>query len=94
MTKRQYIILLVTSLTLVILTGINGYLQFHDQKLATAAQRLQNYILQARQIDTPLQNLVTRMATDSDKEPRLKDILVKRGVKATLNVDGQERQYP
>ena len=94
MTKRQYLILLGASLTLVILTGVNGYLQFHDQKLNNVAQRLQNYIIQSRQIDTPLQNLVTRMATDSEKEPRLKDILVKRGVKATLNVDGQERQYP
>jgi hypothetical protein len=94
MTKSQFLILLILSVSLVVLIGLNGYLQFQDQRMASGAQQLQNFILQTRQVDTPLQNLVTRVAADSDKEPRLKDILSKRGVKATLNVDGQERQYP
>jgi hypothetical protein len=94
MTKRQFFILLGTSMVLVILIAVNGYLQFQDQKYTNIAQGMQNYILKASQVDTPLQNLITRVAADSDKEPRLKEILTKRGVKATLNIDGQERQYP
>jgi hypothetical protein len=91
MTKRQFLILLITSLTLVVLTGINFYLQVQTQRLNYTAQQLQNIIIQARQTDGPLQNLATRIANDSEKEPRLKEILAKRGVKATLNTEGQAR---
>ena len=94
MTRTQYITLIVTSITLVVVTVLNLYLQHGIQRANNIAMQQQAYINNSRQVDGTLQQLVIRIAQGSDRDPRLRDILAKRGLKATLNIDGQERQFP
>ncbi len=94
MTKTKYTILMATSITLVVLTVINFLIQIQTQRLNNLAMQQQAYINSARQADGTLQQLVIRVAAGSDKDARLRDLLAKHGLKATLNIDGQERQFP
>jgi len=94
MTKTQYLILVATSVTLVVLGIINFVLQVKTQQENNLALQYQSYINNAHQGDSTLQQLVVRIAQGSDKDARLRDILAKHGLKATLTIDGQERQFP
>ena len=86
--------MLVTSVTLVVVTVANLFVQRSIQQANNVAMQQQAYINNTRQADSTLQQLVIRIAQGSDRDPRLRDILAKRGLKATLNIDGQERQFP
>lgn len=94
MTRTQFLILMVTSVTLVVVTVANLFVQRSIQQANNLAMQQQAYINNTRQADSTLQQLVIRIAQGSDHDPRLRDILSKRGLKATLNIDGQERQFP
>ena len=94
MTRTQYLILIITSVTLVVVTVANLFVQRSIQQANNLAMQQQAYINNTRQADSTLQQLVIRIAQGSDRDPRLRDILSKRGLKATLNIDGQERQFP
>ncbi len=94
MTRTQFLILIVTSITLVVVTVANLLVQRSIQQANNLAMQQQAYINNTRQADSTLQQLVIRIAQASDRDPRLRDILAKRGLKATLNIDGQERQFP
>ena len=56
--------------------------------------REQAYIAQARQLETILDQLAKRIARGSDTDSKLKNILVKYGMKVTLETDGKKKSYP
>jgi hypothetical protein len=82
MTKKQYAVLMVTSVMLVIL-------MFANLALAHRAQATNNQILEAqvfinknRPVDGALQQLAIRTAQAAEKEPKMKDLLAKYGIQA------------
>ncbi len=94
MSKNQYIILMVTSVGLGHADHYQSVVQHQSQVANSVAMQQQAYINNAKQVDGTLQQLVIRIAQGSDKDSRLRDILANHGLKATLNIDGQERQFP
>ena len=54
----------------------------------------QTEINNGRQFASVLDQIARRMASGSETEPRLTNILAKYGLKVTLDVNGQKKNYP
>ena len=88
MTRTEYLILLATSVILVLLTSVNFLVQTQTQKANTLAVRYENALNKVKQADSVLQQLVIRVAQGSDRDPRLRDILVRH--KLSIVNNGQQ----
>jgi hypothetical protein len=51
-------------------------------------------VARARQMEPILDQIAKRIAKVSDNDPQLRLILVKHGMKVTLEVDGKQKSYP
>jgi len=94
MTRLQFIILSVVSGLLVILLGGNFLLLRMTQNAERDFGMARSEILQARQNQAIFQRLVAATAQASEKDPALRELLKKYGLKVTLNVDGKQRKLP
>lgn len=94
MCKLSFWVLNLTSLVLVILFGLQFWLGRKVQVLNNQIVQAQTVVNNAQQIEPILRKLSMRIAQASEKEPRLRDLLVKHGMKVTLNVDGKQKSYP
>jgi hypothetical protein len=101
MTTNSSPILLISSTILAVVLGANLWL---SRSLRSDLREYQNQnkkliesqatITKARRLEPVLQQFSMRIAHASDKEPKLKELLSKHGLKVTLNVDGKEKKYP
>ena len=94
MSRWQFHILNLTSLALVILFGVQFWLGRKVQTMNNQIMQAQAVVNEAQQLEPILRKMSMRIAQASDREPRLRDLLVKYGMKVTLNVDGKQKSYP
>ncbi|MBI4026851.1 MAG: hypothetical protein HY360_17840 [Verrucomicrobia bacterium] len=94
MTRWQFHALNATCLVLVLTIGLQYWLGQRVQALNIQALRAQNIVSNARQVEPVLRRMSMRIAELSDTEPALRDLLIKYGMKVTLNVDGKQKNYP
>ena len=94
MCKLKFWVLNLTSLILVVLFGLQFWLGRKVQALNNQMVQSQAVVNNAQQIEPILRKLSMRIAQGSEREPRMRDLLVKYGMKVTLNVDGKQKSYP
>jgi hypothetical protein len=94
MNKFQFWTLNLAALILVSLLAGHFFFGRSNVRLGDALNRDRAAINQARQAETVLDQLAKRIARGSDTDPQLKTILAKYGLKVTLEVDGQKKNYP
>ena len=80
MTKKQYIVLMVTSVMLAILMVVNLALAHRAQGINNRILEAQAFINKNRPVDGALQQLAARTAQAAEKEPKMKDLLTKYGI--------------
>ena len=89
MTKKQYGILMVTSIVLAVLMVGNLALAQRAQGISNKILEAQAYINKNRPVDGVLQQLVVRTAQASERDAKLKELLAKYGIQTKLKADGQ-----
>ena len=94
MNKLQFWALNVVSLLLAMLLLGHSIFVRHNNRLGQALERDRAIITKAQQCEGVLDQLAKRVAKGSDTDPQLKQILVKYGLKVTLEVDGKKKSYP
>ena len=94
MNKLEFWVLNSVSLILVMLLLGHFFFAQHNNRLGQGLSRDRAAINNARQLQGVLDQLAQRIAKGSDTDPKLKQILVKYGLKVTLEVDGKKKSYP
>jgi hypothetical protein len=98
MNRLQFLTLNLTSLVLVLLFAGHFYLAARNNRLSEELMREQTAaqanVNNARQVAGVLDQIARRMAVGSETDPRLTNILAKYGLKVTLDVNGQKKNYP
>lgn len=94
MTRTQFIVLSLVSLTLVVLLLANVGAAYRGQTVAAESIEAQMQLNNSRRAEQILSQISMRIARDSDKDAALRDLLVKHQLKVTLEVDGKKKNYP
>lgn len=94
MNKIQFYILNLVSGVLVLLFIGNLWLGYKTQALGVEVLQTQAAISNARRAEQFLTQISMRIARDSDKDPALRDLLIKHKLKVSMEVDGKKRDYP
>lgn len=80
MTKKQYIVLTVISVMLVILMVANLVLLHRAQATGNRILEAQAFINKNRPVDGALQQLAMRTVQASEKEPKMRELMAKYGI--------------
>jgi hypothetical protein len=94
MNKFQFWALNFLSFVLAALLLGHYVLARHNDRLSQAVTRDRAAANSARQIEPVLDQLAKRIASGSETDPRLKNILSKYGLNVTLETDGKKKTYP
>ena len=94
MSKLQFWILNGTALVLVGLLWGHFFFSRHNERLNSTLNQERAVLNKSRQVGTVLDQLAKRIAIGSEKDPRLKEVLLKYGLSVTLEVDGKKKNYP
>jgi hypothetical protein len=95
MNKHQFWTLNFLNLVLVVLLFTHFVSVSRNSQMAQSLASEQAFINQAQQQTAPvLDRLARRIAIGSEKDPRLKEILVKYGLQVTVDVEGKKKTYP
>ena len=94
MSRSQFLALWLVSVLLIGLVLTNWFLVRSNARLNATLLSQQGYINKASQAEPVLDNMAKRIAKGSDVDARLKNVLIKHGLKVTLDVDGKKKSYP
>ena len=94
MNKLQFWTLNLTSLALVILLVSHFSIVARNYRLSEELARGRAAINNARQYAAVLDQWARRIATGSETDPRLKNILAKYSLSVTMDVGGEKKTYP
>jgi hypothetical protein len=84
----------VVSGLLALLIFVNISLSVRNQNSGERVSKLQQKMTEGRQKENVLRQLTVRIAQGSESDPQLRDILVRRELKASLMVNGKMRDFP
>lgn len=94
MNRLQFWILNALAAAFLLLIGIQFFMVYKNSRITDELLRRQNVMANAGQVEPVLDSLGKRIARGSDVDPRLKAIMLKYGMRVTLEVNGKTKTYP
>ena len=94
MTRLQFWILNALGALFLALIAIQFVIVRKNTRLNDELVGRQNVIANASQVEPVLDSLGKRIARGSDIDPRLKSLMLKYGMRVTLEVNGKTKTYP
>lgn len=94
MPRLQFWILNALGAVFLALIVIQFGIVWKNTKLNDELVRQQTIIANASQLEPVLDSLGKRIARGSDVDPRLKTLMLKYGMRVTLEVNGKTKNYP
>ena len=89
----NFIITLFT-LALAILMVVNLIVSRQNTDLTAKLNNLQQVLSGEKNTESALRTLTVRIAQGAEKDPALRDLLVKYQLRATIEVNGQQKEVP
>lgn len=94
MKKSCFLTLSITAGLLCLILLASLFIQYSSMQLNKSIVQNETYLNQAGQKDAILKRLALRMAQDGQKDPDIRDIMVKNEIKVILNEDGKKITFP
>ena len=91
MSKKEFQIVTAMTLVMGLLLAVQFFMAQSNQRLARELARSQEVINQARQYEPKLREIAVRVAQLSEKDPALRELLVKYELKVNLNQSGKAK---
>lgn len=92
--QLKFILALGSAVLLSVLLLLNAFLSVRNSANGNLIQRQQQVISGGQQAEQILRNLGTRIAQAADKDPALRELMIRNELKATIEVDGQRKSIP
>jgi hypothetical protein len=94
MSPLKYNVALGSAVLLSVLLLLNAWLTVQNAARGNVIQQQQQAINSGQQAEQILRSLGTRIAQAADKDPQLRELMVRNELKATIEVDGQRKTIP
>jgi hypothetical protein len=94
MSVLKFRILLGTAVFLSLLLLVNTWLTYQNAVKGNLISQQQQVIGQGQQAEQIMRSLGVRIAQAADKDPAMREIMVRNQLNATIEVDGQRKNIP